>query len=110
MKSTFPSEVRDKRTSRLLQEAARRQEIVFTRTLTSDGWRLGLLISVGTFDGKTDATVSFLEEDRPHGRFIYAGTSPFLQRNAVISYKGDLISLPDYNNLEPTTIKVQWIL
>jgi hypothetical protein len=104
----YPSEVRDQHTSRLLLQAAHHQKIVFNRTRNSNGWLLGILIKVETFDGTTDARVSFLEEDRPPGRFQYAGTSPFLKRDAIISYKGDAVSLPDHN-LERTTIRVKWL-
>ncbi len=107
--ATFPSERRNQDISESLLRAAYELKIVFKRTLVIDEWRLGILVKVDTFDNKTDTIVSFLEENKPNGRFLYDGTSPFLNKNSIISYNGDLISLPDAKNLEPVTLRVKWL-
>lgn len=105
----FPDELRDQHTSEGLLRAARQQNIVFKRTLDSDGWLLCAVVNVGIFDNKSDVDVSFLEEDRPIGRFRYEGTSPFLKPKSVIAYKGDRVSLPDGGSLERTIVPVKWL-
>jgi len=106
--ATFPNNRIDQYISDNLLRVSCELNIAFKRTLVSHEWRLGILLNVDTFDNHTDASIEFLEEERPMGRFLYGETSPFLKKDSIISYSGDLISLPSANTLEPVTFRVKW--